>query len=143
MEMLSRKERGPVLLTVRVHSPRWTRFLWVASVVVIGLMASIPLLKPRGWRTHFPSIPFILIYLSQAYDYLFHPWIKFREGGVEIPPDRDFRRAKFMRWSQIHRWSWDGDRLILTGAYSRGGSARIPETERLAVEQLLGAKLAH
>jgi hypothetical protein len=45
---------------------------------------------------------FIPLYLSQIHDYLFYPWIKFRQGGA----------------------------------------VRIPETERLAVEQLLGAKLA-
>jgi hypothetical protein len=88
------------------------------------------------------SLPFIGLYLSQIHDFLFHPWIKFRLDGIEIPPNRDCRRVRFMRWSQIHRWSWDGDFLILTGAYSRGGALRIPATERLAVEQLMSTRLA-
>ena len=47
-----------------------------------------------------------------------------------------------MRWDQIRRWSWDGDLLILSGAQLRGGTVRIPGTERLAVDQLMGTKLA-
>jgi len=137
----TRKDRGRVLLAVRVHSSRWTLFLWIASIVVICLMVSLLLLKPHGWKRAFPGIPFTLFYLSQIHDYLFHPWIKFREDGVEIPPNRDWRRVRFMRWSQIHRWSWDGDLLILTGAHSQGGAVRISETERPAVEQLIGTRL--
>jgi hypothetical protein len=137
----TREDRGLVLLAVRVHSARWTVFLWVVSIVLVCLMGSIMLLKPHGWRTSFPSIPFILLYLSQIHDYLFYPRIEFRESGVEIPANRDCRRVRFMRWSQIHRWSWDGDLLILTGAHSQGGAVRIPGTERLAVERLMTTRL--
>ena len=138
----TRKDRGPVLLTVRVHSERWTRFLWAVSIVAICLMGATLLLKPHGWKTSFMNLPFIGLYLSRIHDFLFHPWIRFREGGVEIPPDRESSRVRFMRWSQIHRWSWYGDLLILSGAHSQGGTVRIPGTDRLAVEQLMSTKLA-
>ncbi len=143
MEMFkTRKNLGPVLLQVRVRSERWTLFLWGVSIALFCLVVSVALLKPHRWKTSFLSISCMCLYLSAIHDYLFYPWIKFREGGVEIPVNRECRRVRFMRWNQIRRWSWDGDFLILSGAYSQGGTVRIPGTERLAVEQLMTARLA-
>jgi len=137
------KDRGRVLLAVRVHSPGWTLFRWVVLACFVGLaLALVLLLKPHRWKNFLSPLSLAFSYLSLTGDYLFYPRIKFQEGGVEIPPNRDYRRVRFMRWNQIHRWSWDGDFLILTGANFQGGAVRIPGTERLAVDQLMGTKLA-
>jgi hypothetical protein len=137
------KDRGRVLLAVRVHSRGWTLFLWVVLVCVVALALALALLlKPHRWKNSLQGVWLVLFYLSLTGDYLFYPRIKFQEGGVQIPVNRDCRRVRFMRWNQIRRWSWDGDFLILTGANFKGGAVRIPGTERLAVDHLMGTKLA-
>jgi len=134
------KDRGRLLLAVRVHSAGWTLFLWGVLIVWACLLV-LALLKPHGWRLAIGLVALVGC-LSRICDYLFHPWIKFQEGGIEIPVNRDCPRVRFMRWNQIHRWSWDGDYLILTGAHSQGGAVRIPRDERLAVGEVIGTKMA-
>ncbi len=134
----SHQERGRVILAVRVHSVARTLFWWVFSILLASLTALGLMLKPLRWN----SLQAVCILLSRIGDILFHPWIKFQEGGVEIPVNRDSGRVRFMRCNQLRRWSWDGDLLILTGTHSQGGAVRIPEAERLAVEQVLSTNLA-
>jgi hypothetical protein len=121
------KDRGRVLLTVRVHSVGWTLLLWVLLIVLVCLPV-LALLKPHGWKLSLGLFSLLFLYLSKVHDYLLYPRIKFQEGGVEIPTNRDCRHVRFMRWDQIHRWNWDGDRLILTagGTVGTGRSATRP-----------------
>ena len=86
---------------------------------------------------------------------LFHKRIKFYEEGVEIPPDRyalvplwDSPGPRYLRWDQIASSTWDGDRLLLTGAGSmpaegpvQGGAVPIPSAQRQAVDQVLSARM--
>ena len=129
-----------MLLVVRVHSVARTRFWWVTTIVLVCLTALGLMLKPIRWIS-LQAVCILLLYLSRIGDILFHPWIKFQEGGVEIPVNRDSGRVLFMRWNQLRRWSWDGDLLILTGAGSQGGAVRIPEAARCEVEQVLSTRL--
>jgi hypothetical protein len=136
------KDRGRVLLAVRVHSVGRMLFQWVATILMVCGVPLVLILKPHKWQDFLLPCLFLSFYLSRVGDYLFYHSIKFQEGGVEIPINRDCPRVRFMTWKQIYRWSWDGDLLILTGAYSQGGAVRIPETERLAVDELIGSRLA-
>jgi hypothetical protein len=86
--------------------------------------------------------------LIAVFSYLLYPRIRFYEAGVEIPPTREEKGPRYLRWDQIERSSWDGDRLVLTGTNSvlaggpvQGASVRIPPSEHLAVDQVLGTKL--
>jgi hypothetical protein len=141
-------DRGRVLLAARIHSLGWTVFLWAVVVAWAGAVVLISLERHRLGRfvDVLPNLAAVVVVMS---GYLFYPRIKFYEGGVEIPPSRDYSRARYLRWDQIERSSWDGDRLVLTGTISvlaggpvQGGTVRIPSAQHLAVEQVLGLKLA-
>jgi hypothetical protein len=141
------KDRGRVLLAVRVHSLGWTLFLWAIVIVWLGLLV-FAFLKRHSVGAVLRVLPNFLAFGLVIFGYLLHPRIKFYESGVEIPPTRDYNRARYLRWDQVERSSWDGDRLILTGTSSvlaggpvLGGSVRIPSAQHLAVDQVLSMRL--
>jgi hypothetical protein len=141
------KDRGRVLLAVRIHSLGWTVFLWALVIVWVGLLAFV-LLKRHSPDRFWQFLPNLLSFVVVIFGYLAHPRIKFYEAGVEIPPTRDQKGPRYLRWDQIERSSWDGDLLVLTGTNSvlaggpvQGGAVRIPGAEHLAVDQVLGTKL--
>lgn len=79
--------------------------------------------------------------------YVLYPRVRFFEGGVEFPPAAPHPR-RFLRWDQIDRYSWDGDKLILsgTGSVLSGGPVEgdvfaIPASKRRAVERILAIKM--
>jgi hypothetical protein len=142
------KDRGRVLLAIRIHSLGWTLFLWAVVVAWLGTVVVMSLLGQRLSRLSeglASGSACVMVMLR----YLLYPRIKFYENGVEIPPTRDNDRSSYLRWDQIERSSWDGDRLVLTGTNSvlaggpvQGGSVRIPSAQHLAVEQILGRSSA-
>jgi hypothetical protein len=141
------KDRGRVLLAVRIHSMGWTLFLW-GFLAVWAVFVVFAFLKRQTMGVAFQVLPNFLTSVLLIFGYVLHPRMKFYEEGVEIPPSRDQQGPRYLRWDQIERSSWDGDRLILTGSSSvlaggpvQGGSVRIPPSEYLAVEQILGTKL--
>ena len=137
------EDRGRVLLAVRIHSLGWTLLLWAAVVAWLGTVVAMSLLSQRWSRLGggLASGSACIIVLLR---YLLYPSIKFYENGIQIPASRDNDRAAYLRWDQIERSSWDGNRLVLTGTSSmlaggpvHGGSVRIPGNQRTAVEQIL------
>jgi hypothetical protein len=111
------KDRGRVLLAVRVHSAGWMLFLWVMVSAWVGLLALF-LLKPNGLGRFLRVLPHLTASLAAISGYVLYPRIKFYEGGVEIPPARDYNRVRYLRCDQVEHSSWDGDRLVLTGTNS-------------------------
>jgi hypothetical protein len=142
------KDRGKVLLAVRIHSLGWTVFLWAIVIVWLGLLAW-SLLKGQSLRSLFQLLSNLFAFVVVIFGYLLHPRLKFYEAGVEIPPTRDQKGPRYLRWDQIERSSWDEDNLVLTGTNSvlaggpvQGGTVRVPRGQHLAVDQVLGARLA-
>ena len=141
------KDRGRVLLAVRVHSLGWTVFLWAIVIIWLGLLVFV-LLKRDRWHPLVQVLPNFFAFVVVIFGYLAHPRLKFYEAGVEIPPTRDQKGPRYLRWDQIERSSWDGDRLVLTGTNSmlaggpvQGGTVRIPSAQHLAVGQVLSMRL--
>jgi hypothetical protein len=141
------KDRGRVLLAVRIHSLRFTVFLWGIVIVWASLLV-FGFLKRNSMGLVLQVVPNFLTAVVVIFGYAVHPRIKFYEEGVEIPPTRDQQGPRYLRWDQIERSSWDGDRLVLIGTSSvlaggpvPGGAVRIPSGEHLAVDQVLGTKL--
>jgi hypothetical protein len=80
--------------------------------------------------------------------YALHPRIRFFDGGVEIPAAATGEKLHFLTWQQVDRYRWDGTTLVIIGTNSVlsggpaiGGSARIPVSQRGAVEQILAARV--
>jgi hypothetical protein len=140
---MNRKERGELLLAVRIRSNKWLILGWaaIAAYVAITIVELTIVRKPN-----FSFIALIFPILA----YVLHPRVRFFEGGVEIPPTENYNRLRFLRWDQIERYSWDGDRLILAGTQAvlsggpvDGDTLLISPAKRPAVEQLLTQKMAH
>jgi hypothetical protein len=148
MEILVHKDRGPVLLAVRIHSVVWTLLLWAVVVAWVGAVVAVSL-RRHSLGAVGEALPNLAGLVALLFGYLLYPRIKFYDSGVEIPPTRDDNRARYLRWDQIERSSWDGDRLVLTGTSSvlaggpvQGGAVRIPRSQQLAVAQILETKFA-
>ena len=80
--------------------------------------------------------------------YLLFPRIKFYQNGVLIPPTENYYPRRFLRWDQVVRYSWDEDRLVITGTTSmlsggpvEGDRVRIPPSKQREVDQILALKL--
>jgi len=133
-------DRGSLLLAVRVRSAQFVIAIWV----LLALMVVVSFAQWRARGQFFGgALPAGIAVLTFA----LHPRIRLFDGGVEIPPTHD-QHMHYLKWEQVERYSWDGDRLILTGTSSvlgggpaEGGSVRIPSARRAAVEQVLSMKV--
>jgi|SRR5579871_761651 len=137
-----RKDRGNVIFAVRAGPTGWLVFAWVMLLSWVGF-ACFQLLQHR--RTDL-LLNFLLLVLPLLV-YVMHPRLRVFEAGIELPPDRD-RKVVYLRWDQIERYSWDANRLIVTGTNSvlkggpvEGGAVRVPEAARGRIDQLLAARV--
>src|SRR5580658_3821053 len=104
-------KRGKPLLAVMIRSSRWLIVVWSVIAAYLILVAVEIASKGKARALDFLSVIALLL------TYVLHPRVRFFEGGVEFPPaNRNPRR--FLRWDQIDRYSWDGDKLVLTGTAS-------------------------
>ena len=116
--------------------------LW--AVVAVWLLA-----VALGYRKrHTLDERLILSFPWPLLVYLLHPRIKFYQNGVEIPPTENYSRRRFLRWDQVVRYSWDQDRLVITGTTSmlsggpvEGDRVRIPPSKQREVDQILALKV--
>jgi hypothetical protein len=139
--MISNKDRGKLLLAVMVRSARWQALLWV---LIVGFLAvCLTEFLMRGKTDAFSYVGVVAPLLG----YALYPRVRFFEGGIDIPPAPDNQRL-YIRWDQIERYSWDGDKLVVTGTSSilaggpiKGGIVAISPSKRREVETLLALKL--
>lgn len=77
--------------------------------------------------------------------------VAFYEKGIHFPQEPSGGRARFIDWSQIGRFYWDGDVLTVVpndallstgggniGIPMQGGSVRIPAARQVQVANLIG-----
>jgi hypothetical protein len=140
--MAKDSQRGKPLLAVMIRSTKWLIAIWSVIVAYLILVAVEIALKGKAHALDFLGVVAVLL------TYVLHPRVRFFEGGVEFPPAAPHPR-RFLRWDQIDRHSWDGDRLILSGTTSvlgggpvEGDAFAIPASRRRAVEQILAMKMA-
>jgi hypothetical protein len=138
----SAEQRGKLLLTVMVRSTKWLILIWSVIVGYVVIFVTTSIVQGRIVGGGFIGAIFPLL------TYVLYPRLRFFDGGVEIPSIGNNRR-RFLRWEQIDRYSWDGDKLVLSGtnAVLAGGPAEgdvvsIPASKRGAVEQILAVKVA-
>ncbi len=99
------------------------------------------------WQGKTHALSFLGI-IAPLLTFALYPRARFYDGGIDIPPTANVARRRFLRWDQIERYSWDGDRLVLSGTGSvlaggpvEGDVLAIPASKRGAVEQMLAAKM--
>lgn len=124
----------------------WTILACSLLAAWAGLVV-LSVLKPSAGRL-LRALPGFAGAILSVSGYILYPRIKFYESGVEIPPTPYYNRGQFLAWSQIERYGWDGDLLVLTGTNSvlaggpaRGGSIRIAQRARSAVDQIVGSNV--
>ena len=136
------EERGTLLLGVMIHSTRWMLLAWSAIVACAAIGVFQALSKHELEWTFFLVLAPLLVHVL-------YPRVRFYEGGVEIPPTHKSGCVRFLPWSQVERYSWDGDTLVLVGTTSvlsggpaQGDTLNIPPSKHLPVEQVLSTKVA-
>ncbi len=141
MESVS-NERGRPLLAVMIRSTKWLILTWSVIVGYLVLVAVMLI-----WKRKIDALSLVAT-LAPMWTYVRHPRVRFFEGGVDFPPTPPHPR-RFLRWDQIDRFSWDGDKLILSGSTSvlsggpvEGGVFAIPTSKRRELEQILAMKMA-
>jgi hypothetical protein len=136
------EDRGPLLLAVRIRATKW-------MVVLLAVVAVWLLAVALGYRKrHTLDAWFITSFPWPLLVYLLFPRIKFYQNGVMIPPTENYNRGRFLRWDQVVRYSWDEDRLVITGTTSmlsggpvEGDRVQIPPSKQREVDQILALKV--
>ena len=139
--MAKDRQRGELLVSVMIRSTKWMILIWSAIAAYL-VIAVVVLLWKR--QAH------VLSFLGAAgplLTYGLYPRARFFEGGVEIPPTENVNRRRFLRWDQIDRYSWDANKLILSGTTSilsggpvEGDILAIPASKRDQVDQIVAMR---
>lgn len=140
------EDRGPLILSFRVPFDRsaW-RNLALGAAVALPAIASF-----RGrshwypWDLAWPGI-WLAIALVQSYQRT----VRFYLNGVHLPAEQDRKvRSRFLRWSQIARYHFDGARLDLEGTSDtlKGGpvvgtTIRVPSQYQAQVMSILAGNI--
>lgn len=142
-------ERGRLLFRVAAKKePLWIR-VTAATLLVIAF-------GYQFFRRHWDWYDMIFFTgFFVLYFFRFFQGVAVYEKGIHFPQDQSGARARFVAWSQIDRFYWDGDVLtivpsasILGGGGSfgtpvLGGALRIPPSRHTEVEKLLSASVEH
>jgi hypothetical protein len=141
--MATEQKRGKLLLAVMIRSTKWLILIWSVLVAYLVLVTVELVWKGKGRVLSYLGV------VAPLLTYVLFPRVRFFEGGVEIPPTENLNRRRFLRWDQIDRYSWDGDKLVLCGTTSvlaggpvEGDILSIPPSKRGALEQILAMKKA-
>ncbi len=139
-------ESGALLFRISADNQR-SRYLWLLAGVTF---AAVVLIEAR-WR-HRP-LDWALPFLAAFYTVMF--FVQRRasvyQNGIHLPADSSGARGRFIAWSQVERFHWDGDVLTIVPTSSviagadlgrplLGGSIRVPKDKRAQIENLLTAK---
>jgi len=141
-------ERGALLFRVSPNRHR-DQLLWL----VAGLAFAAVVLIEARWRHKPLDSP--LLFLAVFYTAMFFAQRRAAvyENGIQLPADTSGARSRFILWSQLARFHWDGDVLtivpttaVMGGAELErpllGGSVRIPADRRGQVESILAKAAA-
>ncbi|MGA2134151.1 MAG: hypothetical protein ABSH50_17805 [Bryobacteraceae bacterium] len=132
--------RGKLLFKAPSIGTR-SRYFWAIWAFVMAL------LFVESWALH-RSTNWLGICFFMAYGVVFSLSRRagIYESGIRLPARFD-SRGRFIPWSQIERFHWDGDILAIQfsatlagtnfGNPLNGGAIRVPDDQRAQVEQLL------
>ena len=136
-------ERGALLFRISAANRR-DRYLWLG-----GALAIAALILLDAWQRHRPP-NWPLLLLTAIYGSMFFSQrrVSIYENGIHLPADSSGLRGRFIGWSQVERFHWDGDILtivptssIMAGAELGlpllGGVVRVPANRRSKIEKLL------
>jgi hypothetical protein len=139
-------ERGALLFRVSANRNR-DQYLWLlAGLAIAAVILIVPRLEHRRLDSPWP-------FLAAFYAAMF--FVQRRsavyENGIQLPADTSGARSRFIAWSHVERFHWDGDILTIVPTMSvmagadlgrplLGGSIRVPANKRAQMENLLAGK---
>jgi hypothetical protein len=140
-------DRGTLILSFRLP---FDGSAWRSLLVVAGAWAAFELPR-RSWRSHWSewALMWPLLTLVVALLQIFRRTVKFYSNGVYLPPDDGRKiKARFLKWVQIERFSFDGDMLDLTGTGDTlkggpviGATLKVPAGYQAQVMSLLAGNV--
>lgn len=137
-------ERGKLLFRVPSASRERSR-IWL---LILGLALAAMILGEAYWRHRPINWPMLVMAGGYTAMYFITRRGSVYENGVLLPADTNAAQGRFIAWSQIERYHWDGDVLTIVPTSSvmggadlgrplLGGSARVPADKQAQVESLL------
>lgn len=138
-------ERGALLFRTRSLHRRGN-----ALVSAISVLASVPWVLDSyrlGWRRDKLLLGVLYAVMFGAAALVGLRGVGFYENGISFPQEPAGPRPRFVPWSAIERYHWDGDILTVVAAASvlstgggeplTGGSVKVAPSQRAEVERLL------
>src|SRR5271166_4528218 len=101
-------ERGPLLFRVSADNTQ-SRYLWLflglgfAALIVILALSSH---KAPNWPMLVMAAIYVAMFFTQRRASIY-------QNGIHLPADSSGARGRFIAWSQLDRFYWDGDVLTI------------------------------
>ena len=101
-------ERGALLFRASADNTR-SRYLWLS--LGLGFAAVISILavsshKPPNWLLLVMAAIYVAMFFTQRR-------VSVYQNGIHLPADSSDARSRFVAWSQVERFHWDGDILAI------------------------------
>jgi hypothetical protein len=135
-------ERGALLF--RISANDTVNRVWLALGATFAVVVLI-----ESWREHAPpKWPWLVLASNSMVVFFLQRRASIYENGIQLPANSSGSRGRFIAWSQVERFHWDGDVLtivptssVMAGADLErpliGGTVRIPASRRAQIENHL------
>jgi hypothetical protein len=141
-------ERGALLFRISADNKR-EGYLWLLAGVTF---AAVVLIEAR-WRHRPIDSGFLFFAVFYTAMFFLQRRASVYQNGIQLPSDSSGARSRFIAWSQVERFHWDGDVLTIVPTTSMmagadlgrpllGGALRVPASKRAQMENLLAGKSA-
>ncbi|MGO4885309.1 MAG: hypothetical protein ACLP59_31460 [Bryobacteraceae bacterium] len=139
-------QRGALLFRITANNKR-DRYSWLLA----GLALATVILIEARQRHSSPNSALLFLAAFYLAMFLLQRRVSVYENGIHFPANSSGARGRFIAWTQVARFHWDGDMLTIVpsdsvragadiGRALVGGAVRVPTNKRAQMENLLARK---
>lgn len=138
-------EKGPLIISFRSGIPKST---WLLLAVLVFYLVIVGSRFASGRSVRWLDAGPALIPVAIAVGTTLRRTVRIHENGIWLPQSEDKVPARFLTWSQIDRYQFEGDSLYLAGTEStlKGGPVQsatliVPQNAQAQVLSVLAGHI--